>query len=142
MDLKAATVFGVIMGTGVGAGITIQGNIFQGAHGMAGEWGHNFLDKSGGKCYCGKTGCVETILSGPALESFYERQTKQKRSLAEIATRHYAGEDIHASAVLFRLIQYFGKAMAPVVNVLDPDVIVIGGGVGISNCSTPWDREN
>src|SRR6202012_2519104 len=64
----ARVVFGVIMGTGVGGGIVIDGKIWDGKHGIAGEWGHNFLDESGGVCYCGKTGCVETVISGPATE--------------------------------------------------------------------------
>ena len=69
---RAKTVFGVILGTGVGGGYVVNGEIIKGRHGIAGEWGHVFLDRSGGDCYCGKKGCVETLISGPALEKYYQ----------------------------------------------------------------------
>ena len=81
-------VFGVIMGTGVGGGIVAHGKIVSGRHGIGGEWGHNFLDESGGNCYCGRVGCTETILSGPASERFYEKRTGTKLKLKEIYTRY------------------------------------------------------
>ncbi|HXO77352.1 MAG TPA: ROK family protein, partial [Puia sp.] len=77
----ARMVFGIIMGTGVGGGIVIDGKIWNGRHGIGGEWGHNFLDESGGPCYCGKTGCVETVISGPATERYYTSLTGQKLKL-------------------------------------------------------------
>lgn len=127
---KAKVVFGVIMGTGVGGGVVVDGKVINGLQGIGGEWGHNFLDESGGACYCGKKGCVEKILAGPALEKFYESVSGQKRSLKEIFSNYKAGADPHAKETMERLAEFFGLAISVVVNVLDPDVIVIGGGVG------------
>lgn len=125
-----AMVFGVIMGTGVGGGIVIDGKIWGGRHGIAGEWGHNFLDESGGPCYCGKTGCVETVISGPATERHYAALTGKTLGLREIAVRAADGSDPAAIATIERLCHFFGKAVSVVTNLLDPDVIVVGGGVG------------
>ncbi|PWT71482.1 MAG: sugar kinase [Bacteroidetes bacterium] len=127
---NAIMVFGIIMGTGVGGGIVANGKIWEGCHGIAGEWGHNFLDESGGPCYCGKSGCVETIISGPALERFYERISGKKIRLKEIVSRHHQGTDELATRTIDRLCHFFGKAVSVVTNLLDPDVFVIGGGVG------------
>ncbi|MEO6916986.1 MAG: ROK family protein [Chitinophagaceae bacterium] len=129
-NLASRVVFGVIMGTGVGGGLVLDGRIWNGFHGIAGEWGHNFLDESGGPCYCGRTGCVETILSGPALERYYTRLTDQNMSLKQIAENYTNGKDEAAQQTMERLAYFFGKGIASVINVLDPDVIVIGGGVG------------
>jgi predicted NBD/HSP70 family sugar kinase len=125
----AQIVFGIIMGTGVGGGIVINNQVWNGKHGIAGEWGHNFLDESGGNCYCGKTGCVETVISGPATERYYEKLTGEKIKLKEICKR-YAEGDAAAKQTIERLCDFFGKAVSVVVDILDPDVIVIGGGVG------------
>lgn len=125
----AQLVFGIIMGTGVGGGIVINGHVWNGKHGIAGEWGHNFLDEGGGECYCGKTGCVETVISGPATERFYHKLTGEKISLKEISSR-YAQDEPAAKETIERLCDSFGKAVSVVVNTLDPDAIVIGGGVG------------
>ncbi|EKB25686.1 ROK family protein [Aeromonas dhakensis] len=124
----AKVVFGIIMGTGVGSGIVINGRILNGHHGIAGEWGHNVLSPDGPECYCGKRGCVETFISGPALEAWYEAKAKRHLPLAKIvaATAH----DHVAKLTIDRLHLLFGQALANVVNILDPDVIVIGGGVG------------
>ena len=127
---KAEVVFGVIMGTGVGGGLIIDGKVRNGKQGIAGEWGHNFLDESGGKCYCGLTGCNETIISGIALEKYYEYVSGVSLSLKEILRRHLAAEDEVATMTINRLLHFFGKAMSNVINILDPDAIVIGGGVG------------
>ena len=127
---NANVIFGIIMGTGVGGGIIINGKVWNGLHGIAGEWGHNHLDDSGGKCYCGKTGCVETVISGPALQRYYESITKEKISLKQITDRYKAGNDPAALKTIERLCMYFGKAVSVVTNLLDPDVIVVGGGVG------------
>lgn len=124
------TVFGVILGTGVGGGIVVQGNALYGLHGIAGEWGHNFLDASGGKCYCGKTGCVETIISGPALEKYYAKICGKNLSLKKIAERALNGDDKSAVQTIDRLCRFFGKAIAVPLNIIDPDAIIIGGGVG------------
>jgi fructokinase len=125
----AQIVFGIIMGTGVGGGIVINHQVWNGRHGIAGEWGHNFLDESGGKCYCGKIGCVETVVSGPATERYYERLSGEKTNLKEISKRYAEGEAA-AKQTVERLCNFFGKAVSVVVDILDPDVIVIGGGVG------------
>ena len=124
----AKMVFGIIMGTGVGGGIVYEGKIWGGKHGIAGEWGHNFLDNSGGPCYCGKTGCVETILSGPGLQRFYKQISGSEKTLKEIVVQ--ADSDPFAQQTLDRLHDYFGKAVSSITNMLDPDVIIIGGGVG------------
>ena len=126
----AKVVFGVIMGTGVGGGLVINGEVINGLQGIAGEWGHNFLDDSGGECYCGKTGCVETILSGPACERYYENLMGIPLKLHEIVKRHKEGEDEIATKTINRLLHFFGKGLASVINILDPDAIVLGGGLG------------
>jgi len=125
----AQIVFGIIMGTGVGAGIVINNQVWNGKHGIAGEWGHNFLDESGGPCYCGKIGCVETVISGPATERYYEKISGEKIKLREI-TKRYHEADAAAKQTIERLCDFFGKAVSVVVDILDPDVMVIGGGVG------------
>ena len=126
----AKVVFGIIMGTGVGGGIVFDGKIWPGKHGIAGEWGHNFLDESGGPCYCGKTGCVETVLSGPGLQHFYHHRSGNLLALKEIVLEANQGSNPIAEETINRLHHYFGKAVSAVTNILDPDVIVVGGGVG------------
>ncbi len=127
---NAEVVFGVIMGTGVGGGVVVRGKVINGRHGIGGEWGHNFLDETGGPCYCGRVGCVETLISGPGLERYYARLTGEKLALKEIIRRARAFSDTAAEATMARLIQFFGKGIATVINTLDPDVIVLGGGLG------------
>lgn len=126
----AQVVFGVIMGTGVGGGLVVNGQLIQGKQGIAGEWGHNFLDESGGLCYCGKIGCVETIISGPASERYYEQLTGNKVSLKDLISRHKNQEDKHATTTIQRLLHFFGKGISQLINTIDPDAIVLGGGVG------------
>lgn len=130
VDPNVQVVFGVIMGTGCGGGVVVNGQVINGKQGIGGEWGHNFLDESGGPCYCGKTGCVETIISGTGLENFYEQQTGTRKRLKEIIPAAREGSDPDAVATLDRLIHFFGLAISNVINILDPDVIVLGGGVG------------
>lgn len=125
---KAKIVFGVIMGTGVGGGLVVNGGSVYGHHSIGGEWGHNFLDESGGPCYCGKSGCVERVLSGPALERYYLEKSGSSRKLHEIRDLAQKG-DSAAKETMERLTNYFGKAISVVINIVDPDVIVIGGGV-------------
>jgi predicted NBD/HSP70 family sugar kinase len=124
----AKIVFGIIMGTGVGGGVVVDGKVLHGRHGIAGEWGHSFLHKSGGPCYCGRAGCVERILAGPALERYYESLTGEKKKLKHIVAG--AENDPAAQQMLAHLIKFFGRALGPVINLIDPDAIVIGGGVG------------
>ena len=125
----AEVVFGIIMGTGVGSGVVVNGKCLHGCHGIAGEWGHNVIEPNGAACYCGQSGCLETVISGKGLERFYFEQAGHALSLPEIVARA-AENDPHAQATLSRMSYYFGIAVAQIINVLDPDVIVIGGGVG------------
>ncbi len=123
----ARVVFGVILGTGVGGGIVIDGRVHVGRNAIAGEWGHNPLPLPGAKdlplpaCYCGRAGCIETYLSGRALEREHAALTGQSRSAREIAALD--GE------ALERYVERLARALAGVMNVLDPDVIVLGGGL-------------
>ncbi len=121
-------VIGLILGTGVGGGIVVHGRVLDGLHGIAGEWGHNPMCGEGAPCYCGRVGCVETVISGPALERFYESRGGERLALADIVDR--AAHDSAAEATLRRLTDKFGEAIAAVINILDPDAIVVGGGVG------------
>lgn len=124
----ARVVFGVIMGTGVGGGLVVNGEVINGLQGIGGEWGHNFLDASGGHCYCGKKGCVEKVLSGPALEAFYESKARRKKAMPEIVAD--AESDPVAHETIQRLTRFFGQAISVIINIIDPHVIVIGGGLG------------
>ncbi len=126
---QAKVVFGVIMGTGVGGGLVVDGKVLNGMQGIGGEWGHNFLDDSGGPCYCGKSGCVEKVLAGPALEKYYQSISGQNKRLKEIYDLYKAG-DGNATKTIQRMTHFFGLALSVIVNIIDPDVIVIGGGVG------------
>jgi len=125
----ARVVFGVIMGTGVGGGLVVDGQVLNGRQGICGEWGHNFLDKSGGPCYCGKEGCVETIISGTGLERYYHQITGEQKRLKEIVQEASEGHG-PAKNTIDRLVNYFGRGLAQVVNIVDPDIIILGGGVG------------
>ncbi|MEY4905455.1 MAG: hypothetical protein RLZZ292_3270 [Bacteroidota bacterium] len=127
---NAEVVFGVIMGTGVGGGLVVNQKIIGGRHGIAGEWGHIFLDESGTHCYCGKKGCVESVLSGTALQRYYTDITGRFLPMQDIYAAHLRGDDREARATIQRLLHFFGKAISNLINILDPDVIVIGGGVG------------
>lgn len=130
----AAIVFGVIVGTGTGGGLVIGGRPLAGCNAIVGEWGHNPLpwphdeERPGPECYCGKTGCIETWLSGPGLERDYCQVTGNGLSAREIAARERAG-DAAAVACLQRYIDRMARALATVINLVDPDVIVLGGGV-------------
>ena len=127
---NAKVVFGVIMGTGVGGGIVVDGRIIGGLQGIGGEWGHNFLDDSGGQCYCGKIGCVETILSGPALERYYAKISGVQHSLKTIMALYQAGQDEYAIQTVNRLLHFFGKGISSIINLIDPDAVILGGGLG------------
>jgi len=119
-------VFGVIMGTGVGGGIVINGTIHKGRSNIAGEWGHHILHPNGNECYCGKRGCVETYISGPALERSWFEITGTKESLQSI-TQNLSFEK--AEQWKSEFLENFGMALANVIDILDPDVIILGGGV-------------
>jgi fructokinase len=129
------TVFGVILGTGVGGGVTIRQAIHDGPNQIAGEWGHNPLPwmtdeerADAPSCYCGKRGCIETFLSGPGFELDYERLAGARRSSRDIVRAAAAG-DPHAVRALRRYEDRLARGLAGVINVLDPEVIVLGGGM-------------
>jgi len=124
----ARVAFGVILGTGVGGGIVVDGRVWAGPQHVAGEWGHHRIADEGPDCWCGQRGCVETFLSGPALERAYAAAGGPASDAAGVAARAAAGEAC-ARAVLDRWVDRFGRALANVVNILDPDVIVLGGGL-------------
>jgi predicted NBD/HSP70 family sugar kinase len=122
-------VVGLILGTGCGGGVVVNGHVLDGLHGIAGEWGHNPICGERAPCYCGRRGCVETVISGPALERYYLKRTGRRLRLPDIVARAAAGE-APARATLRRLSSKFGEAIAAVINIVDPDAVVIGGGVG------------
>ena len=121
-------VFGVIVGTGCGGGIVHKGEVIVGKQAIAGEWGHMSLIPDGPACYCGKRGCVELYISGGGAEARYAEKFGAKKSFPEIERGFYAGD---AKAVEFMKIYFshFGRALANVIDVLDPDAVVLGGGV-------------
>ena len=129
----AASVFGVIVGTGTGGGIVINGQLLDGPNAIAGEWGHNPMpwptdeERPGPACYCGKRGCIETFLSGPGLAQDYAR-IGPMFSAEQIAERATAGEAA-AEACLGRYEDRMARSLASVINILDPEVIVLGGGL-------------
>jgi fructokinase len=131
---SADIVFGVILGTGVGGGIAIGRQILLGANAIAGEWGHNPLpwpkpgEIPGPPCYCGRSGCVETFLSGPAMAADHHRHTGQTLSAPEIAEAAEQGEPL-CRATLERYMHRLARGLASVINLVDPDAIVLGGGV-------------
>ncbi|HLB34109.1 MAG TPA: ROK family protein [Chthoniobacterales bacterium] len=134
----AKVVMGLILGTGVGGGIIVQGHLIEGLHGIAGEWGHNTMRSEEAPCYCGKKGCNETVFSGPALERFYQEKTDNTVRLTEIIQRAVSGEEA-AKETITRLQEKFAEAIAVPINILDPEAIVIGGGVG--NCEILYTEE-
>jgi fructokinase len=131
----AAVVFGVIIGTGTGGGIVVNGRVLIGPNAIAGEWGHNPLpaprpstECPGPACYCGRSGCIEQFLSGPALSRDYEASGGAALSATDIAARAAAGETL-ATAALARYEERLARALGSIINVIDPDVIVLGGGL-------------
>ena len=125
-------VFGVIMGTGCGGGIVHKGEVLTGAQAIAGEWGHMSIDPNGPLCYCGQRGCTETFISGGGLEARYAEKYGVRKSLKEIEKDFHTGQP---AAVEFMQIffRHFGRAIANLIDILDPDLIVLGGGVSNFN---------
>jgi fructokinase len=122
-------VVGLILGTGCGSGIVVKGKALGGLHGIAGEWGHNPLPGEHTPCYCGRSGCVESVIAGPNVERHYRKLTGRSVRLPEIVSRANSGEAA-ARRTLERLRNKFAQAIAVIINILDPDAIVVGGGVG------------
>jgi fructokinase len=146
----AQVVFGVILGTGVGGGLVVRGNVIIGANAVGGEWGHNMLpwpeddEWPGPACYCGLTGCIETWLSGPAFARDFRQRTGREATAAEVCDLALAG-DAQADAAWHRYERRLARAFASLINVVDPDVIVAGGGVSnvarlYEHVPQLWDR--
>jgi len=137
-------VFGVILGTGVGGGLVVDGKLVDGPNGITGEWGHNPLVLDAGQqlgpprpCYCGRVGCVETVLSGPGLAADHALATGAQKSAEQICAQAQSG-DSSCVQTLERYAKSLAQALAVVINILDPDVIVLGG--GISNIELLYQR--
>ncbi|HXB56408.1 MAG TPA: ROK family protein [Vicinamibacteria bacterium] len=146
----ARVVFGVIVGTGTGGGIAVEGRILTGPNAIAGEWGHNPLpwpqegEWPGPSCYCGKTACVETFLSGPGMARDHQEATGEALDAAKIAARAEAG-DPGSRATLERYEDRMARALAVLINILDPDAVVLGGGMSklgrlYENVPRRWQR--
>jgi len=139
----ARVVFGVILGTGVGGGIVVDRRLLSGPNSIAGEWGHNPLpwplddERPGPVCYCGKHGCIESFLSGPGLAVDHERSSGERIQPEEIVARARRGESV-AVATLRRYEERLARALATVINLLDPETVVLGG--GMSNIETLYER--
>ncbi len=135
--------FGVILGTGVGGGIAIDGKIINGINSIAGEWGHNPLpwpkenELPGPDCYCGKQGCIETFLSGPGLMNDHKFITDEKLEPPEIVQQSRSGNKSTISTML-RFYDRLARALASVINIIDPDIIVLGG--GLSNIEELYEK--
>ena len=121
-------IFGVILGTGCGGGIVIDGKIRKGPQSIAGEWGHMSIDPNGPLCYCGKKGCVETFISGSGLERQFENITNQKTSTQELFQLPL-NADLKTKSFLAQWYRNIGRSLANVIDILDPDIIVLGGGL-------------
>lgn len=130
----AGVVFGVIIGTGVGGGVVVDGRLLSGQNAIAGEWGHNPLpwptadERGGRRCYCGRQDCVETFLSGPAISAEFRSRTGRVASPTEIQAHARAG-CAEAAATLAAFTERLAKSLAVVINIIDPDAIVLGGGL-------------
>jgi fructokinase len=130
----AAVVFGIVLGTGAGGGLVVDGRVLRGANGIAGEWGHNPLswmdpeEYPGPQCYCGRRGCIERFVSGSALAADHQRAEGERLAPAAIAARAAAG-DAGCERTLARFERCLARALAQVINLVDPDAIVVGGGL-------------
>ena len=129
------TVFGVIMGTGVGGGLVINGKIHTGRTNIAGEWGHHCIKPNGNECYCGRKGCVETYISGPALEKKWNQLTNQNTSVPDIIKN---SQENAYKTWKNEFLENFGLSLANVIDIIDPDAIVVGG--GLSNIPFLYDE--
>jgi len=121
-------VFGIIMGTGCGGGICMDGQVREGPHRIAGEWGHYSVDPQGAACYCGNRGCVETLISGSGVEAAFFRDFGERLSMDEIVARARAG-DGRCKRAFERFLDAFGRCLGGVISILDPDAVVLGGGL-------------
>lgn len=122
------TVFGVIMGTGCGGGLVFNQKLHSGPQAIAGEWGHMSIDPAGLQCYCGNRGCVETLISGGGLENLFSEKNGYHEPLYKIVELFHSG-DKKAEVLMSEFFKNFGRSMANLINIIDPDIIVLGGGV-------------
>lgn len=122
------SVFGIILGTGVGGGYVYKDKLIPGRQSLMGEWGHTIINSIGEKCYCGKIGCIETYISGRGVERKYYEATMEKIPMEEIVKNYRLG-DTNAKLIMSDFFTYFGKACSNLIAILDPDIIVIGGGL-------------
>jgi fructokinase len=130
-------VFGAILGTGCGGGIVYKGALISGPQSIAGEWGHTSIDPNGPLCFCGHRGCVETYISGSGVTARHAEQYGEVRSFAELA-EDYHRQEVRAVATMTAFFADFGRATANLINVLDPDVVILGG--GLSNFEPIYSR--
>ncbi len=121
-------VFGVIMGTGCGGGICINGSIRQGNHGIAGEWGHISIDPEGARCYCGNKGCIETKISGSGVESSFYKKFNKPLKMHEIV-QGYRDGDPDCVYAFNCFLEEFGRSIGGLISLLDPDAVILGGGL-------------
>jgi fructokinase len=121
-------VFGVILGTGCGGGIVYRGELITGPQAIAGEWGHTSINPEGPVCYCRQRGCIETYVSGGGVEARYAERYGEKRSFTEI-TEDYDRREPRAAEAMTTFFRNFGRSLANLIDVLDPDIVVLGGGV-------------
>jgi fructokinase len=134
---REGIVFGVILGTGVGGGVVVRGEVWGGGQGIAGEWGHHAVRSDGERrCYCGNTGCLELYASGPAVELEYQRSSGRRLPLAEIARARDSDE--HAEAAIRGMVEAYARGVANLIDFLDPSAVVLGGGV--SNLGVFYDE--
>lgn len=131
-------VLGVIMGTGMGGGIVYNGELWSGLQGIAAEWGHTTIDIHGPLCWCGQRGCLEMYLSGTGISRMYKEKTGSVKSAEEIFSLFERQTDSNATEVIEEFLYYFGRGMANLINTIDPNLIVIGGGV--SNLAILYDK--
>ncbi|MFZ1984811.1 MAG: ROK family protein [Desulfatitalea sp.] len=121
-------VFGIIMGTGCGGGICIQGRIHAGRHQIAGEWGHFSVDPAGERCYCGNPGCIETKISGGGVAKAFQRRFGRKLTLEQITAGYRQGDDPECAQAFEQFLDDYGRCVGGLISLLDPDVVVLGGG--------------
>ncbi len=130
-------VFGIIMGTGCGGGLCIDGSIRRGSHAIAGEWGHFSVDPNGAECYCGNRGCVETKISGSGVEAAFFKTCRRRLTMYEIVQGFRKG-DPECTAAFEQFLDDFGRCLGGLISVLDPDAVVLGG--GLSNINELYSR--
>jgi fructokinase len=121
-------VFGAIMGTGIGGGYVVEGKLISGLQSIAGEWGHSIIGSVGPKCYCGKIGCIETFISGSGVENKYFEMFQERLTMNEIVKRYRLGEG-QAKLIMSDFFVHFGKSFSNLITILDPDIIILGGGL-------------